>query len=755
MTDGDDTTSGRSREFALAWENVDCADAAISDLIECWDELCDADAFSSRIAADPNSGQGQLDVLVDWPKSLLDRANAAACKFALRLKNAFDEALLAAARCVSGVLRPPDPALHQMPLCADPEAFATYLASGAFVGLRPDQIRHVALFQPFEPSENEVGTAIEVIRRAMRHLSAMVDPDRGDNRPRVAVWAHSATPEIAVDAPCHVASLEVERDGVLERVRTVAKFSIAGGRPRGLRGNPNIAFDIIFNDEPWPSDADDNLTKRSRALLAVASEFIRGLERSLSLRSDSRERSVSFRIPIPRSEFWVPVDLTNSPLAAEISEAFSSPNIGLAAHWDHEGRLTMLVKVGDSIYGRPIPPALSLDPTMVRGYAAEEATLAAASIWGLPDFVLNSVNKRKGSGQRQVGDGTIVTGGKGLAIQIKARQAVSGDPARERAWLLKKASEGARQAAGSVRSLRIGTTTFVNGRGRMIPLDGSKVSWVGAVILDHDAPPDGVIPDLNGVGLPTVAILRRDWEFLFDHLRSVSAVVDYFHRVASDDPRPLGEEPIRYFELAAADEEAAKEGPEPWAHQLGGTSASAPLLPKAPVSSADATGHAVFRVILEDIAEAPFDRDEVDRLHLLSLIDRLPVINRAELGRLLLAHLRDVSQVPVGVTRWRHRRIIQDRRLHLTFGTCSQFSETHREAFRQWTMLRHQEVVEAGITPEGEMLWTVAVLLTPRFDGYRLWDTTVFAIHGALDLSAGERAAIRAMWDSGREEQPV
>jgi hypothetical protein len=55
------------------------------------------------------------------------------------------------------------------------------------------------------------------------------------------------------------------------------------------------------------------------------------------------------------------------------------------------------------------------------------------------------------------------------------------------------------------------------------PWSFGRLTWMDVVILDHAAPPEGVLAPAFGVSVPVVAILRRDWDFLFDHLRSVSA----------------------------------------------------------------------------------------------------------------------------------------------------------------------------------------------------------------------------------------
>jgi hypothetical protein len=50
-------------------------------------------------------------------------------------------------------------------------------------------------------------------------------------------------------------------------------------------------------------------------------------------------------------------------------------------------------------------------------------------------------------------------------------------------------------------------------------------------------------------------LLRRDWEFLFEQLKSTRAVLGYLERVAGE-AWELGREAARYFRLAQADEAA-------------------------------------------------------------------------------------------------------------------------------------------------------------------------------------------------------
>lgn len=147
-------------------------------------------------------------------------------------------------------------------------------------------------------------------------------------------------------------------------------------------------------------------------------------------------------------------------------------------------------------------------------------------MWGLPDFVFRPRVISKGFGRRELGDATIITGSKAVAVQVKSREGQPKDDAGEARWLTKKALEGARQAGGTVRTLRRAPTELVNGRGRTITCIGHLLRWVGVVILDHPSPPEDVSTPICSVRIPVIAMLRRDWDFLFDHLRSVSAVVD-------------------------------------------------------------------------------------------------------------------------------------------------------------------------------------------------------------------------------------
>jgi hypothetical protein len=290
---------------------------------------------------------------------------------------------------------------------------------------------------------------------------------------------------------------------------------------------------------------------------------------------------------------------------------------------------------------------------------------------------------------------------------------------------------------------------MINGRGRAVSVDGNEITWVTAIVIDHPDPPeDYLVPNMDSK-IPVVVLLRRDWEFLFNQLRSSRAVVDYLHRVGGPT-ETLGTEPQRYYELAAADHAVVDAPLDPAWAAWSGHRASVPLLPAAPAGSDDDEAHAMVRIMCEDIASSPLNgKTEEDLLRVLAAIDRLPVGYRTDLGRLLLSALQALRVKKPDQTEWRFRtfRPTAPGEVQLGFGVCTELSEITRAAFRSWFLLRHNERSE--VEPlAGRM--SVGVLLTPDRTGLREWDTTMMAITGDPELSPEELAASRRLWNRER-----
>jgi hypothetical protein len=201
------------------------------------------------------------------------------------------------------------------------------------------------------------------------------------------------------------------------------------------------------------------------------------------------------------------------------------------------------------IYLRTIRPASLLPTDVTPGDAAERSTRNAAAYWGLPDFVFRPTLLHRKSGTRELGDAIVMVGDRAACIQVKARTKYSNNDDRERAWLDKQIADAIRQAAGTIRSLRLaGSTALTNERGRSVQIEADRWSWMSVVIVDH--------PGL-GRYLPkgdAVVLLRRDWEFLFSQLKSTYAVLEYLERVGRGGSHVvLDDEPVRYHQLAIAD----------------------------------------------------------------------------------------------------------------------------------------------------------------------------------------------------------
>jgi hypothetical protein len=211
--------------------------------------------------------------------------------------------------------------------------------------------------------------------------------------------------------------------------------------------------------------------------------------------------------------------------------------------------------------------------------------------------------------------------------------------------------------------------------------------------------------------VPTTALLRRDWEFLFEQLKSVHAVAEYLQRVAGK-AIPLAAEPLRYYELAQADAAAPAEVLD--AALLGPyfSTVSTPKLPLAPAGSEDRKKHLLIRSIFEDIAISPLgDSTEHDRLTALAELDRLPVGYRGEVGAYLLRALAEVAfdseeadgEEEAEKVIWRlHSLRAPAGRAHLAFGASSTISKVHLWAFSQWVKLKHHDL--QAITDEEDLM---------------------------------------------------
>lgn len=409
------------------------------------------------------------------------------------------------------------------------------------------------------------------------------------------------------------------------------------------------------------------------------------------------------------------------------------------------GFTQLVIETSNGVAIRNVPPPMPLRLQESQGKEAENATHSAAATWGLADFVFRPELRRLTSGVRELGDGVLLIGDLGVVVQVKSREAPTEDSDRERRWATKQCEKALRQGLGTIRQLCRAPATMTNMRGRQIEVDGKDYRWVVAVVLDHPGAPDVTpTPAENSVFL-----LRRDWEFLFEQLKSTHRVGIYLERVAGK-PLALGSEPVRYYELATADAAASPTALAAPFKLQGIEEVSEPLLPMAPAAMENRDDHSLFRTILEDIAETQISTiDEVDRIRALADLDHLPPMQRASVGAYLRLGFENVKHVDPPEVLWHLRRISGGfGATQLGFGVCSDFNEDIQWAFGTWVQLRHHEFAERL---EAEQPVTVGVLLTPRPDRRRKWDTSMAAIRGASDLTDEELNAFRELWHSEQD----
>lgn len=740
--------------FAVARSHLARAQASRSRVNSLWNSMRATHPFSAWVES-PEPLVREVWGSFDPGFALQEEADKAVATFLREIKAALDACVLTTANTVCRSVGWVDPETHEMPLVSTPSEFDSLPAEGLLRGLRPDQIRVLRLLQPFTHWLEAEPT--RTIARDMAHLAAGLEAvsvweASGKERALFTAWASEAKPEPALPDEVHIEWMDVDPAGPLHQPKRLARFVLdRNSAGTSFAGDPNVSFDVIMNSGPWPDDPDDNFSRRSHGLVVIARHLIEGLERSVGdSYAAAQLRALDRDFPEEKVDSWHAVMFSSAEEESEVRAAIETSDRSLATYLNDDGTLVyMRLSEDGRVTGREIAPARDLLDAAQDGAAVEAATRAAAGRWGLRDLVLRPKVFVKGSGIRELGDGTILAGPRGVSLQVKARGVTGDSPERAAKWMRKHAAQGLRQARGTIRTtLRDPTIELTNLRGRTVTIRGSAVEWIPVVVIDHpDSPPTGVIPDPDPKGR-SVVITRRDWEFLWDQLRSATAIVDYLHRVAEEEPLELGAETNRYLDLAEKDAEAPPDSLPHWIPKTGAVRTNMPVLPHDPVASSDRFGHAIFQQILEDVAATDFTGDEMDRIALLSHLDRVAVGARAELGRLLLRRLIQCAEVPPGQHRLEHRIMYLDRgSLQLTFTTMTQLTQHHQEAYQSWLLLRRQEFLRKCEAQGPIYPWTVGILLTPRHDGPRAWDTTTISTNGPPAFDDEEYARLAHVFE--------
>jgi SEC-C motif len=254
------------------------------------------------------------------------------------------------------------------------------------------------------------------------------------------------------------------------------------------------------------------------------------------------------------------------------------------------------------------------------GHAAELGARDVAASLGVPDFVYDPVEIRKGSATREVSDGLLVVGERGLILQVKAREPRAiNSPEKIESWCRKKASEALKQVIGTRRTLNDTTVTLKSRRGHELVLQAGT-DFAGVVLLDVTEVPEGLA--FPPIGDRTLVMTLDDWRSLNNMIRSTSGVIDYVERVIeSKVASELGQEHFRYRAFAEADAEVTK-------------TSGFPFLPSAPVQGRDRVyADLVDEWIDSDLAASSMTPDQTR--FAVEMLDSIPILGKARMGELL------------------------------------------------------------------------------------------------------------------------
>lgn len=267
--------------------------------------------------------------------------------------------------------------------------------------------------------------------------------------------------------------------------------------------------------------------------------------------------------------------------------------------------------------------------------SAEYAALNVASTFGLPDFVFPPVKipKRGGGTKEPAGDGIILCGRRGILVQSKHREGcpTSGDLG----WLNSEITAAYRQGCGCLRKLPMSPIMLSNRRGRKFPIDGRGIDWTVVVVVDHPTIPDSYTPSFpyKWAKWPVLVLTRTEWDFLYRHLRSNYAVMDYVQK-ARRERRPVGETWIQYGEYVLQ----GLRSDVPWIAGFRPDDVSQSF-PGDEVSRDSLAAHLMVRKMADVIAtvDPSSDKEAWQYQTLLMTLDAIPVADRTVLGQHLLA----------------------------------------------------------------------------------------------------------------------
>lgn len=701
-----------------------------------WNDQVDVGLVEETVMVD-DDGRGSVAGSADWRPGTRAQITHSFRNCVDSLWSTLDHLVTETVTSLSAQHRVRDPGRRRFfPIADSWTSFAHFLEESALDGVLQPHFAIVRDCQPFhEPGQDD---SLEAIRLGIRRLLSWSHAlDQGH---LVGAWATPVDPEVVVTIPATVRGVQAADPGPIDPLRDFATFELNNYSPAvKVSARSGTYVDLHFGAAPCSNDANERFVSQLEASIEavakIAAAFAWHIDQVGGSRRVSHHETAQNRAP------WVPAETSTRYWSEADLTQLKESELGLGVVTDADD-LTFVVSTPEGVFERTIPRATPLNRFVRPGEAAETAARDAAATWGLPDFILRPRVERKGAGVREISDGLVVVGHRGVIVQSKAREVAVGLPAREEAWINKQVKKAISQIDGTARRLQAAPSYFENGRGHLVPIDGRELDWMGVVLIEHPDPPPNFRCAPVDARVPFVTMLRRDWEFLFDQLRSTAAVIDYLFRVG-EPAETLDGEPVRYFELARADNHATAP-PTVDVTSIGvARRMSVPRLPTAPAGIEDEDGFGLFRMILEDIANIKIEPERIpERQHLLASLDNVPVLHRSELGRLLLTELATPAD---GGIRWKSRIFFATSDTdQVGFAVCSELNDTTKNGFQAWALLRHHDWGERVGGFNG--LRSIFVLLTPDTEGVREWDTTLFAVTADPQLTNEQLISWRKFW---------
>lgn len=690
-----------------------------------------------------NDGSGKITASVEWPGTLQLDLTRKFSSCVDELWSALDALIIETVQLFSSSRTPRDLGVERYwPVADSVKNLGLLLERACINGVLRAHADIVRSTQPFLPDSDI--EQVERLRAGLRQLLTWSEALEAGSR--MTVWASPTDPTVftrphreAVECvPSPPFDLGRGADGV------VATFRVPAYQ-QGMQvdARPGTLLDLGFAAGFVPAGIDDTFESRLREVIEVVALLHAHFAAVTSKVSGTRALPIE---STNRQNLWTSAETsTRGWQQSELAE-LTETGARVAVVVDPDPtELVLLIPTASGIFERRIPNATQLRASHTVGIAAERAVHEAVATWGLPDFVMKPRVERKGSGVREIGDGLLVAGDIGAIVQVKGRSAEPSTPDKEGRWINKNVEKALKQVQGTYRRLQESPVELENGRGRLLRVDGRTVEWVGVVVIDHPQIPTQHPLPTTERPLATIVLTRRDWEFLFEQLKSTSAVIRYLIRVETST-ECLGEEPHRYFDLASLDATESQGDSDPKDAAIGalGTWFSYPLLPMAPAGAQHPSEFGLTRLICEDIASIDSDESTPEmEVEVLAAIDALPVASRVELGKLLYGEL-DTKHESDGV-RWRSRTFLPSTQsgYQVSFVVCSVYNKATVNAFRAWLMFRHTERAQTENITEAR---SIAVLLTPRLDNVRPWDTTLLVVEGDLQLSDEQLVSYEALW---------